>query len=123
MKTVRSVSRDVESRASDESVLAEPGSTGSGTAVRSRLASGRSARAVSRGAGVPVRLEGAVGPAGWEENEGSGTPGLEEERAVDLRDRAVALNDGFQRVPVLEFDDGSVLVEPTNDQLAAKLKI
>jgi mycoredoxin len=40
-----------------------------------------------------------------------------------LRDRAVALNDGFQRVPVLEFDDGSVLVEPTNEQLAAKLKI
>ncbi|HJO28269.1 MAG: glutaredoxin domain-containing protein [Candidatus Poseidoniia archaeon] len=38
-----------------------------------------------------------------------------------LRDRAVALNDGFQRVPVLEFDDGSVLVEPTNEQLAAKL--
>ena len=40
-----------------------------------------------------------------------------------VRDRAVALNDGFQRVPVLEFDDGSVLVEPTNEQLAAKLKI
>ncbi len=39
------------------------------------------------------------------------------------RARAVALNDGFQRVPVLEFDDGSVLVEPTNEQLAAKLKI
>ena len=39
------------------------------------------------------------------------------------RARAGALNDGFQRVPVLEFDDGSVLVEPTNEQLAAKLKI
>jgi hypothetical protein len=26
-------------------------------------------------------------------------------------------------VPVLEFNDGSVLVEPTNEQLAAKLKI
>ena len=48
---------------------------------------------------------------------------LDIESNVALRDRAVALNDGFQRVPVLEFDDGSVLVEPTNAQLEQKLKI
>ncbi|MCH2418009.1 MAG: glutathione S-transferase N-terminal domain-containing protein [Candidatus Poseidoniia archaeon] len=59
----------------------------------------------------------------WLDSAGIAYEYLDIEGDDALRDRAVALNDGFQRVPVLEFDDGSVLVEPTNEQLAAKLKI
>ena len=59
----------------------------------------------------------------WLDGENISNEFLDIESDDALRDRAVALNDGLQRVPVLEFDDGSVLVEPTNEQLAAKLKI
>ncbi|MFL2804421.1 MAG: glutaredoxin domain-containing protein [Dehalococcoidia bacterium] len=33
------------------------------------------------------------------------------------------INNGLQRVPTLIFPDGSILVEPTNQQLADKLGI
>ena len=33
------------------------------------------------------------------------------------------INNGLQRVPTIIFPDGSILVEPTNQQLAAKLRI
>ena len=33
------------------------------------------------------------------------------------------INNGLQRVPTLIFPDGSILVEPTNQQLADKLRI
>ena len=32
-------------------------------------------------------------------------------------------NDGKQIIPTIEFEDGSILVEPTDSQLAAKLGI
>lgn len=35
--------------------------------------------------------------------------------------RVVDLTGGFRSVPTLVFDDGSVLVEPTDHELAAKL--
>ena len=57
----------------------------------------------------------------WLEGENISYEFLDIESDDALRDRAVALNNGIQRVPVLEFDDDSVLVEPTNEQLAAKL--
>ena len=57
----------------------------------------------------------------WLDGENISYEFLDIESDDALRERAVALNDGFQRVPVLEFDDGSVLVEPTNEQLATKL--
>ncbi|HIH79220.1 MAG: glutaredoxin domain-containing protein [Candidatus Poseidoniia archaeon] len=57
----------------------------------------------------------------WLDGENISYEYLDIESDDALRDRAVSLNNGFQRVPVLEFDDGSVLVEPTNEQLAAKL--
>lgn len=59
----------------------------------------------------------------WLDGEGIAYEYLDIESDDALRDRAVALNDGFQRVPVLEFDDGSVLVEPTSEQLEQKLII
>jgi len=39
------------------------------------------------------------------------------------RNRAQALNDGKQIIPTIIFDDGSILVEPSNAELAAKLGI
>ena len=33
------------------------------------------------------------------------------------------INDGLKSVPVLVFEDGSILTEPTNSQLAEKLEI
>lgn len=57
----------------------------------------------------------------WLDGENISYEFLDIESDDALRDRAVALNDGYQRVPVLEFDDGSVLVEPTNAELETKL--
>ena len=39
------------------------------------------------------------------------------------RNRVQALNDGKQIIPTIIFDDGSILVEPSNAALAAKLGI
>ena len=39
------------------------------------------------------------------------------------RNRAQALNDGKQISPTIIFDDGSILVKPSNAELAAKLGI
>ena len=39
------------------------------------------------------------------------------------RDRVQAVNDGKQIIPTIVFQDGSILVEPTNAELAAKLGI
>jgi mycoredoxin len=33
------------------------------------------------------------------------------------------VNDGMQRIPVLKFPDGSLLIEPTNDELSKKLGV
>tara|TARA_Y100000996_G_scaffold339678_1_gene276678 strand:- start:131 stop:370 length:240 start_codon:yes stop_codon:yes gene_type:complete len=33
------------------------------------------------------------------------------------------LNNGVQRVPTIVFEDGSVLIEPTNEDLEKKIKI
>ena len=46
---------------------------------------------------------------------------------VDLEERpdemheVIRRNDGMRSIPVIVFDDGSHLTEPTNDALAAKL--
>lgn len=46
---------------------------------------------------------------------------------VDLEERpdemheVIRRNDGLRSIPVIVFDDGSHLTEPTNDALAAKL--
>ena len=39
------------------------------------------------------------------------------------RNRVQALNDGKQIIPTIIFDNGSILVEPSNAELAAKLGI
>ena len=39
------------------------------------------------------------------------------------RNRAQALNDGKPIIPTIIFDDGSILVEPSNAELAARLGI
>ena len=39
------------------------------------------------------------------------------------RNRVQALNDGQQIIPTIIFDDGSILVEPSNAELAARLGI
>ena len=39
------------------------------------------------------------------------------------RNRVQALNDGKQIIPTIIFDDGSILVEPSNAELAARLGI
>ena len=33
------------------------------------------------------------------------------------------LNDGEMRVPTIVFEDGSILIEPTNEELSEKLSI
>lgn len=45
-----------------------------------------------------------------------------EERPDRMKD-VVARNDGRRSIPVIVFDDGSHLTEPSNDALAAKLGI
>ena len=44
---------------------------------------------------------------------------IEEDDAA--REKAVALNNGIQKVPVIVFPDNSILVEPTNTDLEVKL--
>ncbi len=39
------------------------------------------------------------------------------------RNRVQQLNDGKQIIPTIVFEDGSILVEPTNAELAAKLVV
>lgn len=43
------------------------------------------------------------------------------ERDAAARERVMRLNGGMRSVPTIIFPDGSILVEPTNVQLAAKL--
>lgn len=38
-------------------------------------------------------------------------------------DKAAELNHGMRRIPTIVFPDGSVLVEPSNDQLGKKLAV
>lgn len=45
---------------------------------------------------------------------------LEEEPSA--RDIVLRLNGGMRSVPTIIFDDGSILVEPSNSQLAARLE-
>lgn len=46
---------------------------------------------------------------------------------IETSDEAVkkveSLNNGLRRIPTIVFDDGAVLVEPSNKQLAEKLAI
>jgi len=46
---------------------------------------------------------------------------------IETSDEAVkkveSLNNGLRRIPTMVFDDGAVLVEPSNKQLAEKLAI
>lgn len=46
---------------------------------------------------------------------------------IENSDEAVkkveSLNNGLRRIPTIAFDDGAVLVEPSNKQLAEKLAI
>ena len=39
------------------------------------------------------------------------------------REKAIALNNGIQKVPVIVFPDNSILVEPTNSDLEDKLEL
>ena len=39
------------------------------------------------------------------------------------KEKAIALNNGIQKVPVIVFPDNSVLVEPTNIELEDKLEL
>ena len=41
----------------------------------------------------------------------------------DGQRRVQELNDGKQIIPTIVFEDGSILVEPTNAELASKLEI
>jgi mycoredoxin len=43
------------------------------------------------------------------------------ERDPAAAERVARLNDGMQSVPTILFPDGTILVEPTNAQLRAKL--
>ncbi len=37
-------------------------------------------------------------------------------------DKVAELNDGFKSIPTIVFPDGSILVEPSNQALAAKIE-
>ncbi len=43
------------------------------------------------------------------------------EERPDQIDEVIRRNDGMRSIPVIVFDDGSHLTEPSNDALAAKL--
>ena len=43
------------------------------------------------------------------------------DRDEAAREHIIRINGGMRRVPTIVFPDGSILVEPTNVQLAAKL--
>jgi mycoredoxin len=43
------------------------------------------------------------------------------EERPDQMDEVIRRNDGMRSIPVIVFDDGSHLTEPSNDALAAKL--
>ena len=45
------------------------------------------------------------------------------EERPDQMQEVVARNDGMRSIPVIVFDDGSHLTEPSNQQLAEKLGI
>ena len=45
------------------------------------------------------------------------------EEQPDQMQEVIARNDGMHSIPVIVFDDGSHLTEPSNDALAAKLGI
>lgn len=37
--------------------------------------------------------------------------------------KAIELNNGFRRIPVIVFEDNSILVEPTAEELRAKMAL
>jgi len=39
----------------------------------------------------------------------------------EATNRAIELNNGVRRIPVIQFADGSILVEPSYDELKAKM--
>lgn len=41
----------------------------------------------------------------------------------DAADEVVRINNGYQSIPTIVFPDGSVLTEPTNEELKLKLNI
>ena len=43
------------------------------------------------------------------------------EKDQDATNRAIELNNGVRRIPVIQFADGSILVEPSYDELKAKM--
>jgi len=45
------------------------------------------------------------------------------ETSEDAVKKVESLNNGLRRIPTIVFDDGAVLVEPSNKQLAEKLAI
>lgn len=43
------------------------------------------------------------------------------ENDQDATNRAIELNNGVRRIPVIQFADGSILVEPSYDELKTKM--
>ena len=43
------------------------------------------------------------------------------EKDQDATNRAIELNNGVRRIPVIQFADGSILVEPSYDELKTKM--
>ena len=48
---------------------------------------------------------------------------IDVEEDAEARDLVQRLNQGKRIIPTIVFEDGSILVEPTNAELAAKLGI
>ena len=43
------------------------------------------------------------------------------DKVTDAADQVAKLNNGFKSIPTILFDDGSILVEPSNEELLSKL--
>ena len=43
------------------------------------------------------------------------------ENSQEATEKAIKLNNGVRRIPVILFEDGSILVEPTGEELKAKM--
>tara|TARA_B100000029_G_scaffold354192_1_gene346976 strand:- start:1990 stop:2232 length:243 start_codon:yes stop_codon:yes gene_type:complete len=42
-------------------------------------------------------------------------------KSQEATEKAIKLNNGVRRIPVILFEDGSILVEPTGEELKAKI--
>ena len=59
----------------------------------------------------------------WFDSKGIEFDYIDIDTVAGAADKVAEINDGLKSIPTIVFSDGSVLVEPSNDQLAAQLNL